>query len=125
MLFNWDVQLHAGVPGVRQPYFDWSQSASNLFSNLAFGTARYGGTSNNSAFRDVVVAAPGGSHALTRSFDRTEQVVTRAYLDTLIRTQDDFARFRVALESAHDGLYVFLCFCQCQIASERLISTHD
>jgi Common central domain of tyrosinase len=44
MLWEWDKALNRVKPGVVQPYFDWSVSASSIFSDAAFGATRYGGS---------------------------------------------------------------------------------
>jgi Common central domain of tyrosinase len=44
MLWEWDKALNRVKPGVVQPYFDWSVSASSVFSDPVFGVDRYGGS---------------------------------------------------------------------------------
>lgn len=92
MLFHWDLDLHASVPGVRQPYFDWSRSSGNVFGSSAFGTGRYGGTSNNGAFRNI---------GITRAF-QARQLASTAAVAALVRTGNP-SIFYNDLESEHGG----------------------
>jgi Common central domain of tyrosinase len=110
MLWQLDKDLNRVRAGVRQPYFDWSTSSSNLFGSSAFGSSRYGGSGTpipNGAFAGIrsAVGSPGTRHSVGRSFDRGVQVQSRAFMNGLVATTLGFTSFRLALESAHNAFH--------------------
>jgi hypothetical protein len=110
MLWQLDLSLHQATPGVRQPYFDWSTSSSNLFGSSALSSSRYGGTGTpipNGAFAGLrsAVGSPGTRHSVGRSFDGNTRVQNRNFMNGMVATTQGFTSFRLALESAHNSFH--------------------
>lgn len=104
MLWEWEDALHSVEPGVTQPYFDWSRSYSNLFSNSAFATNRFGGKDNDGAFQGMRSSVP-RDHAVTRDFVKLA-LRSEIFLKELVRgTTGDFESFRISLEAAHNTFH--------------------
>lgn len=106
MLWRLDVALNAAVPGVTQPYFDWSVSAEALFEDPMFSPDRFGesvaqtGEAEapipNGPFQGLESSWP-APHAVTRDFN-PDPVASRQLIDSIVQGVDSFPEFTNALE---------------------------
>lgn len=110
MLWEWDRALHAAVPGVRQPYFDWSRYGSmwSALRSIVLSTSRFGSCSNNGAFRDLQSYVGTGSvrHTVARSCNSSMTFRSTNFLNALIRASTgDYRNFAQSLEAAHGAFH--------------------
>lgn len=106
MLWKWDVALNAAVPGVTQPYFEWSVSADALFEDPMFAPNRFGGrvaqtnkahtSILNGAFKDLRSSWP-EPHLVTRNFN-FDPLANKQLIDRIIHDVDVFRDFSATME---------------------------
>lgn len=105
-LWKWDVALNSVKPGVMQPYFEWSVSAADIFSDRGFNVDRFGGSESTDGHTESRI--PDGSfsglesewpsrHFVTRNFNN-DPLATANMVDAAIRNIDGFENFRLVLE---------------------------
>lgn len=106
MLWKWDIALNAAVPGVTQPYFEWSVSADAIFEDPMFALNRFGGSVAQTGEAEAPI--PNGSfqglrsswpapHSVTRNFNM-DPLATNQLIDSIIQGVDGFVDFTIALE---------------------------
>lgn len=105
-LWKWDVALNSVKPGVVQPYFDWSVSAADIFSDPVFNEDRLGGSVGTSGNQESPI--PDGSFEGLESDHRSPHMVTRNFVNDALATtelinaavagNDAFESFRLVLE---------------------------
>jgi Common central domain of tyrosinase len=122
MLWEWDKALNRVKPGVVQPYFDWSVSASDLFADPMFDDDRFGGKGGTgggsgspipttSLFAGMVSLIdehnpnPTSRHLVRQNYDSGLTLRGRSYFDGLVTTELGFGKFRIALELAHNTFH--------------------
>lgn len=105
-LWKWDVALNSVKPGVVQPFFDWSVSSEDIFSDPVFNENRVGGSVGSGGNQDLPI--PDGSFLGLESTWRSQHLVTRNFfndplatveiIEAAIEDIDVFENFRLVLE---------------------------
>lgn len=106
MLWKWDVALNSVKPGVAQPYFDWSVSSADIFSDRMFLADRLGGSVSTSGNQEAPI--PDGSfqglqsghpsqHAVTRNYNN-DPLATSTIVDATVNDINAFENFRLVVE---------------------------